>query len=94
MHMQFVPYIIIFILEYFKKQGFSQDVRISKRIHQDYIKHYQGAILMHCELNPKIIYTQLTSVIRIQKEVRKLCYPFYKKYLFDNVFNFFEISQN
>lgn len=57
-------------LEYFKKQGFSQDVRISKKIHQEYIKHYQGAILMHCELNPKIIYTQLTSVIRIQKEVR------------------------
>lgn len=67
----------IFVVEYFKKQGFSQDVRISKKIHQEYIKHYQGAILMHCELNPKIIYTQLTSVIRIQKEVRnalcKLC---------------------
>lgn len=56
-------------IEYFKKQGFSQDVRISKKIHQDYIKHYQGAILMHCELNPSIIYTQLTSVIRIHKEV-------------------------
>lgn len=45
-------------------------MRISKKIHQDYIKHYQGAILMHCELHPKIIYTQLTSVIRMQKEVR------------------------
>lgn len=61
-------YLILFT-EYFKKQGFTQDVRISKKIHQEYIKHYQGAILMHCELNPKIIYTQLTSVIRLQKEV-------------------------
>lgn len=56
-------------VEYFKKQGFTEDVRISKKIHQEYIKHYQGAILMHCEINPKIIYTQLTSVIRVQKEV-------------------------
>lgn len=55
---------------YFKKLGFSQNVTILKTLHQDYIKHYEGAIMMHCELNPKIIYTQLTSVLHVQKEVR------------------------
>lgn len=69
--LNFLTYADKLAIEYFKKQGFSQDVRISKKIHQEYIKHYQGAILMHCELNPKIIYTQLTSVIRIQKEIVK-----------------------
>lgn len=56
-------------IDYFKKQGFSEYVRITKKICYDYIKHYQGAILMHCELNPKIIYTQFTSILRLQKEV-------------------------
>ncbi|XP_050439018.1 histone acetyltransferase KAT2A [Adelges cooleyi] len=67
----FLTYADKLAIEYFKKQGFSQDVKLSKKLHQDYIKHYQGAILMHCELNPKIIYTQLTSVIRLQKEIVK-----------------------
>ncbi|VVC27197.1 Hypothetical protein CINCED_3A002170 [Cinara cedri] len=69
--LNFLTYADKLAIEYFKKQGFTQDVRISKKIHQEYIKHYQGAILMHCELNPKIIYTQLTAVIRIQKDIIK-----------------------
>ncbi|XP_022179942.1 histone acetyltransferase KAT2B-like isoform X2 [Myzus persicae] len=69
--LNFLTYADKLAIEYFKKQGFSQDVKISKKIHLEYIKHYQDAIFMHCELNPKIIYTQLTPVIRIQKEIVK-----------------------
>ncbi|CAI6343931.1 unnamed protein product [Macrosiphum euphorbiae] len=69
--LNFLTYADQLAIEYFKKQGFSQDVRASNETHQKYIKHYQGAILMHCELNPKIVYTQLTSVIRLQKEIVK-----------------------
>ncbi|XP_030766635.1 histone acetyltransferase KAT2A [Sitophilus oryzae] len=53
---------------YFERQGFSKDIKLSKTIYQGYIKEYEGATLMHCELNPKIIYTQATSVIRRQKK--------------------------
>ncbi|KAL5242311.1 hypothetical protein ACI65C_009721 [Semiaphis heraclei] len=67
--LNFLTYADKLAIEYFKKQGFSQDVRMPKKIHHEYIKHYQDAILMHCELNPKIVYTQLTSVIRLQKEI-------------------------
>lgn len=36
-----------------------------------YIKEYEGATLMHCELHPSLIYTQFSSVIRKQKEIVK-----------------------
>ena len=35
-----------------------------------YIKDYEGATLMGCELSPRIIYREFSSVIRKQKEVR------------------------
>jgi len=37
--------------------------------YQGYIKDYEGATLMHCELDPRIVYTEFSSVIRKQKEV-------------------------
>lgn len=40
-------------------------------MYQGYIKDYEGATLMHCELNPRIVYTQFTGVIRKQKEIVK-----------------------
>lgn len=61
----------MYILEYFEKQGFSKDIRISRGVYQGYIKDYEGATLMHCELNPRIIYTEFTSVVRRQKEIVK-----------------------
>lgn len=54
---------------YFKKQGFSKEIKLPRAMYQGYIKDYEAATLMHCELNPKIIYTQFTGVIRKQKEV-------------------------
>lgn len=35
-----------------------------------YIKDYEGATLMECELNPRIPYTELSHIIKKQKEVR------------------------
>lgn len=56
---------------YFEKQGFSQDIKMPRSLYQGYIKEYEGATLMHCELNAKIVYTELISVVRRQKEVVK-----------------------
>lgn len=65
---------------FFEKQGFSKDIKISKAVYQGYIKDYEFATLMHCELNPKIIYTEITSVVRRQKKfVKQLIYQQQKK---------------
>ncbi|PAA90919.1 hypothetical protein BOX15_Mlig015281g1 [Macrostomum lignano] len=54
---------------YFRKQGFSKEIRLSKSVWHGYIKEYEGATLMGCELQPCIVYTQFSSVIQKQKEV-------------------------
>uniref|UniRef100_A0A4W3GSM9 K(lysine) acetyltransferase 2A n=1 Tax=Callorhinchus milii TaxID=7868 RepID=A0A4W3GSM9_CALMI len=36
-----------------------------------YIKDYEGATLMECELNPRIPYTELSHIIKKQKEIIK-----------------------
>lgn len=60
-----------FAIGYFKKQGFSKDIKLPRIMYQGYIKDYEGATLMHCELNSKIVYTEFTTVIRKQKEIVK-----------------------
>ena len=60
-----------FAIGYFKKQGFSKDIKLTKSVYQGYIKDYEGATLMGCELNPKIVYTEFSAVVRKQKEVLK-----------------------
>ncbi|KAK9754405.1 Acetyltransferase (GNAT) family [Popillia japonica] len=69
--LHFLTFADKFAIEYFEKQGFSKDIRISRGVYQGYIKDYEGATLMHCELNPRIIYTEFTSVVRRQKEIVK-----------------------
>lgn len=58
-------------IEFFKKQGFSNDIKVARPAFQGYIKDYEGATLMHCELHPNVIYTQFSSVVRKQKEIIK-----------------------
>lgn len=51
-------------------QGFSKEIKLSKAAYLGYIKDYEGATLMGCELNPKIKYTEFSHIIRKQKEVK------------------------
>ncbi|XP_076105543.1 histone acetyltransferase KAT2A-like [Mytilus galloprovincialis] len=60
-----------YAIGYFKKQGFSKEIKLPKSAYLGYIKDYEGATLMGCELNPKICYTNFSSVIRKQKEIVK-----------------------
>lgn len=69
--LHFLTFADEFAIGYFEKQGFSKDIKLSRPIYQGYIKDYEGATLMHCELNPKIVYTEFTSVVRRQKEIIK-----------------------
>lgn len=52
-------------------QGFSKDIKVPKSRYLGYIKDYEGATLMECELNPRIPYTELSHIIKRQKEVRE-----------------------
>lgn len=67
----FLTYADVHAIGYFKKQGFSKDIKIARPIYSGYIKEYEGATLMHCELHPSIVYTQFSSVIRMQREIIK-----------------------
>lgn len=53
----------------FTLQGFSKEIKIPKTKYVGYIKDYEGATLMGCELNPRIPYTEFSVIIKKQKEV-------------------------
>ena len=58
-------------VDLFAIQGFSKEIKLAKTAYLGYIKDYEGATLMGCELNPKISYTNFSSIIRKQREVSK-----------------------
>ena len=49
----FLTYADEFAIGYFKKQGFSMTIGLTKSVYHGYIKDYEGATLMWCELHPK-----------------------------------------
>ncbi|XP_047216025.1 histone acetyltransferase KAT2A-like [Girardinichthys multiradiatus] len=67
----FLTYADEYAIGYFKKQGFSKDIKVPKSRYLGYIKDYEGATLMECELNPRIPYTELSYIIKRQKEIIK-----------------------
>ncbi|XP_060075718.1 histone acetyltransferase KAT2B-like [Ylistrum balloti] len=69
--LHFLTFADEYAIGYFKKQGFSKDIKMNRSAYLGYIKDYEGATLMGCELNPRICYTDFSSVIRKQKEIVK-----------------------
>jgi histone acetyltransferase len=67
--LHFLTYADEFATGYFRKQGFSTQINLQKSAYQGYIKEYEGATLMGCELNPKILYVEFSMVLKKQKEV-------------------------
>ncbi|CAN1137076.1 Histone acetyltransferase GCN5 [Linum perenne] len=53
---------------YFTKQGFTKEIYLDKDRWQGYIKDYDGGILMECKINPKLPYTDLSTMIRKQRQ--------------------------
>lgn len=96
----FLTYADEFAIGYFKKQGFSKDIKVARPVYAGYIKEYEGATLMHCELHPSIVYTQFSSVLRKQKEIIKgksINYQQYFQhaiYILEQFFNISPIAQN
>ena len=69
--LHFLTYADEFATGYFKKQGFSTHIALAKLAYHGYIKDYEGATLMACELNPKIRYADFSIVLRKQRDVLK-----------------------
>ncbi|XP_010527335.1 PREDICTED: histone acetyltransferase GCN5 isoform X2 [Tarenaya hassleriana] len=53
---------------YFIKQGFTKEIYLDKEIWHGYIKDYDGGLLMECKIDPKLPYTDLSSMIRQQRQ--------------------------
>ena len=67
----FLTYADQFAIGYFKKQGFTKEIKIAASAYTGYIKDYEGATLMDCQLKPEIIYTLFSSIIHQQKDILK-----------------------
>ncbi|WCJ21619.1 Histone acetyltransferase GCN5 [Euphorbia peplus] len=53
---------------YFIKQGFTKEIYLEKDRWQGYIKDYDGGILMECKMDPKLPYTDLSTMVRRQRQ--------------------------
>ncbi|KAJ4968799.1 hypothetical protein NE237_015500 [Protea cynaroides] len=53
---------------YFIKQGFTKEIDLEKGRWQGYIKDYDGGILMECKIDPKLPYTDLSTMVRRQRQ--------------------------
>uniref|UniRef100_A0A8D8TJT2 histone acetyltransferase n=3 Tax=Cacopsylla melanoneura TaxID=428564 RepID=A0A8D8TJT2_9HEMI len=54
---------------YFTRQGFTKDIKLSKHLYKGYIKDYEKASLMYCEIDKRIVYTHFVSVTQKQKHI-------------------------
>ncbi|THG08901.1 hypothetical protein TEA_021733 [Camellia sinensis var. sinensis] len=78
---------------YFIKQGFTKEIHLEKERWHGYIKDYDGGILMECIIDPKLPYTDLSTMVRRQRQaidekIRELsnCHIVYPGIDFQKVF--------
>ncbi|KAL5697270.1 histone acetyltransferase [Ranunculus cassubicifolius] len=55
-------------VKYFVKQGFTKEIDMEEDKWQGYIKEYDGGILMKCNIYPKLPYTDLSTMVRLQRQ--------------------------
>ena len=64
----FITYADNYAIGYFKKQGFTKSISMSKARYNGYIKDYDGGTMMECYIHPSIDYTRIPQMIQAQKE--------------------------
>ncbi|CAH0482526.1 unnamed protein product [Peronospora belbahrii] len=64
----FLTYADNYAIGYFKKQGFTKTVSISRPNWYGYIKDYDGGTLMECTIHTQINYLRITSMIHQQRK--------------------------
>lgn len=63
----FLTYADNYAIGYFKKQGFTKDITLPKKVWMGYIKDYEGGTLMQCTMLPKIRYLDSNKILSLQK---------------------------
>ncbi|KAJ3076707.1 histone acetyltransferase [Podochytrium sp. JEL0797] len=64
----FLTYADNFAIGYFKKQGFTTDITMEKRLWMGYIKDYEGGTLMQWTVIPKVVYLKAGQIIEAQRK--------------------------
>ncbi|KAI5811459.1 hypothetical protein DFH27DRAFT_605562 [Peziza echinospora] len=65
--MHFLTYADNYAIGYFKKQGFTKEITLDRKIWMGYIKDYEGGTLMQCSMIPKIRYLESSKMLAKQK---------------------------
>eukprot|EP00743_Colponemidia_sp_Colp-15_P005296 GILK01005695.1.p1 GENE.GILK01005695.1~~GILK01005695.1.p1 ORF type:complete len:432 (+),score=72.69 GILK01005695.1:47-1297(+) len=65
----FLTYADNYAIGYFKKQGFSKTIAMSRDRYVGFIKDYDGGTLMECYINPRIDYLDIPGMIKAQRDV-------------------------
>lgn len=63
----FLTYADNYAIGYFKKQGFTKEVTLDKKVWMGYIKDYEGGTLMQCSMLPRIRYLDAAKILLLQE---------------------------
>lgn len=63
----FLTYADNYAIGYFKKQGFTKEITLPKKVWMGYIKDYEGGTLMQCSMLPKIRYLDSNKILSLQE---------------------------
>lgn len=64
-----------FAIGYFEKQGYSRTIDVPRDVFAGYIKEYEGATLMASRLDARLRYTQLSEMLRKQRQLLAALVP-------------------
>lgn len=67
--LHFLTYADNFAVGYFKKQGFTREIELDRKLWAGYIKDYDGGTMMYCKLTPKIQYMEAPQLVHKQRIV-------------------------
>lgn len=67
--MHFLTYADNYAIGYFKKQGFTKEISLDRRIWVGYIKDYEGGTLMQCSMLPRIEYLKAQDLLTAQRQL-------------------------
>jgi histone acetyltransferase len=66
--MHFLTYADNYAIGYFKKQGFTKEITLDRKVWMGYIKDYEGGTIMQCSMLPRIRYLEMGRMLLKQKE--------------------------
>ena len=64
----FLTYADNYAIGYFKKQGFTKTISLSRQKWLGHIKDYDGGTLMECVIHPRIDYLKIPDMIGLQRK--------------------------